>query len=182
MASTSQDGDSPACLMHASVAAVQTPEPASPPRLFQVLALESLPVYPLAVRTFNFPLVPARRFAGRVPAQGRRTEARGGNRRSDLDPRGHRAEGDRSGQAGGSGTVAAHAPNRSGGSAGGKARNRHMDTRLSDLGHNGEGAWSASSHRHAERSPRSHVALRAARARARRRRGRVPAGPKQREA
>jgi len=105
-----------------------------------------------------------------------RTEARGRNRRSDLDPRGHRTEGDRSGQAGGSGTVAAHAPNRSGGSAGGKARNRHMDTRLSDLGHNGEGAWSASSHGHAERSPRSHVALPAARARARRRRGRVPAG------
>ena len=45
-----------------------------------------------------------------------RTEARGGNRRSDLDPRGHRAEGDRSGQAGGSRAVAAHAPNRSGGS------------------------------------------------------------------
>jgi hypothetical protein len=44
-----------------------------------------------------------------------RTEARGGNRRSDLDPRGHRAGGDRSGQAGGNGTVAAHAPNRSGG-------------------------------------------------------------------
>jgi Serine dehydrogenase proteinase len=42
-----------------------------------------------------------------------RTEARGGNRRSDLDPRGHRAGGDRSGQAGGNGTVAAHAPNRS---------------------------------------------------------------------
>ena len=50
---------------------------------------------------------PTRRFAGRLPAQGRRTEARGGNRRSDLDPRGHRAEGDRSGQAGGGGTIAA---------------------------------------------------------------------------
>jgi ClpP class serine protease len=55
--------------------------------------------------------------------------------------------------------------------AGGKARNRDMDTRLSDLGRNGEGARSASSHRHAERSPRTHVALPATRAHARRRRG-----------
>ena len=62
-----------------------------------------------------------------------------------------------------------------------KARNRDMDTRLSDLGRNGEGARSASSHRHAERSPRTHVALPAARAHARRRVEYLPA-PRQKEA
>ena len=123
-------------------------------------------------------------FACRVAAQGRRTEAGGGNRRSDLDPRGHRAEGDRAGQASGCGAVAAHAPGRSGGSAGGKARDRDMDARLSDLGHDGEGARPAGPHRHAERSPRAHVALPAARAHAKRRRGRVlrAAAPRQKEA
>ncbi len=109
--------------------------------------------------------------------QGRRTEAGGGDRRSDLDPRGHRAEGDRSGQASSCGAAAAHAPSRSGGSAGGKARDRDMDARLSDLGQNGEGARPAGPHRHAERSPRAHVPLPAAGAHAKRRRRRVPAVP-----
>ncbi|MBV8794736.1 MAG: hypothetical protein JO136_07330 [Hyphomicrobiales bacterium] len=111
---------------------------------------------------------------GRVPAQGRRTEAGGGNRRPDLDPRRHRAEGGRSGQAGGGGTVAAHAlTNR----AEALAEKLATGTWTHDYpiwAHNGEGGRSASSHRHAKRSPRTHVALPAARAHARRRRGRVP--------
>ena len=51
-----------------------------------------------------------------------------------------------------------------------------LDARLSDLGQNGEGARPAGPHRHAERSSRAHVALPAARAHAKRRRRRVPAG------
>ena len=59
-------------------------------------------------------------FACRLATQGRRTEAGGGNRRSDPDPRGHREEGNRAGQASGSGPVAANDPGRPGGSGGGK--------------------------------------------------------------
>ena len=59
---------------------------------------------------------------------------------------------------------------------GGKTRDWDMDARLSDLGQNSEGARPAGPHRHAERSPRAHVPLPAARAHAKRRRRRVPAG------
>ena len=95
------------------------------------------------------------------------------SRRSDACPRRCRTQGHPASQGVRDRPPATSATRRAGERAGGEARYRHLDARLSDLGVDSSNTWAVREHRHAECRARSHEALSAARAGPERRRRRI---------